>query len=114
MHLALEAAEALAAEGISAGVINIHTVKPIDTELLAAAAKRSGAIVTAEEHNVIGGLGAAVCETLAECAPVPVIRVGVQDEFGRSGQVPELLEIYGLTTANIVAQAKRAIALKKA
>ena len=114
VHLALEAAEALAAEGISAGVINIHTVKPIDTELLAAAAKRSGAIVTAEEHNVIGGLGAAVCETLAECAPVPVIRVGVQDEFGRSGQVPELLEIYGLTTANIVAQAKRAIALKKA
>ena len=114
VHLALEAAEMLAAEGISAGVINIHTIKPLDKELLAEAAKRSGAIVTAEEHNVIGGLGAAVCEALCESAPVPVIRVGVQDEFGRSGQVPELLEIYGLTAKNIADNARRAIALKRA
>ena len=114
VHLALEAAEMLAAEGISAGVVNIHTIKPLDTELLCEVARASGAIVTAEEHNVIGGLGAAVCEAVAECAPVPVVRVGVQDEFGRSGQVPELLEIYGLTAENIVRQAKRAIALKRA
>ncbi len=114
VHLALEAADMLAAEGICAGVINIHTIKPIDAELLARAAKRSGAVVTAEEHNVIGGLGAAVCESLCQTAPVPVVRVGVQDEFGRSGQVPELLEIYGLTAANIAESAKRAIALKKA
>ena len=113
VHLAVEAADILASEGIDAGVINIHTVKPIDTALLAAAAKKSGAVVTAEEHNVIGGLGAAVCEALAETCPVPVLRVGVNDEFGRSGQVPELLEIYGLTAKNIVEKAKEAIALKK-
>ena len=113
VHLALEAAELLAAEGIDAGVINIHTVKPLDTELLVAAAKKSGAIVTAEEHTVIGGLGAAVCEALAEECPVPVLRVGVEDKYGKSGKVPELLELYGLTAANIAAKAKRAIELKK-
>ncbi len=113
VHLALEAAERLADEGISAGVINIHTIKPIDKELLIKAARSSGAIVTAEEHNIIGGLGAAVAETLSESCPVPIFRVGVEDKFGRSGQVPELLEIYGLTTDNIVAKAKAAIALKK-
>jgi len=113
VHLAVEAAEILAAEGIDAGVINIHTVKPIDTELLVAAAKRSGAIVTAEEHTVVGGLGAAVCEALAETYPVPVLRVGVEDKFGKSGQVPELLEIYGLTAQNIAAKARAAVALKK-
>ena len=113
VHLALEASDMLAAEGISAGVINIHTVKPLDKELLVNAAKSSGAIVTAEEHNVIGGLGAAVCEALSESCPVPVLRVGVEDEFGRSGQVPELLEIYGLTAENIANKARAAIALKK-
>ena len=113
VHLALEAAELLAAEGIDAGVINIHTVKPLDTELLVAAAKKSGAIVTAEEHTVIGGLGAAVCEAIAEECPVPVLRVGVEDKYGKSGKVPELLELYGLTAANIAAKAKRAIELKK-
>ena len=113
VHLAVEAAEILAAEGIDAGVINIHTVKPLDTELIVAAAKRSGAIVTAEEHTVIGGLGAAVCEALAETYPVPVLRVGVEDKFGKSGQVPELLEIYGLTAQNIAAKARAAVALKK-
>ena len=113
VHLAVEAAEMLAAEGIDAGVINIHTVKPLDKELLVKAAEKSGAIVTAEEHSVIGGLGAAVCEALSESCPVPVLRVGVEDTFGRSGKVPELLELYGLTSANIVAKAKAAIALKK-
>ncbi len=113
VHLALEAAELLAAEGIDAGVINIHTVKPLDTELLVAAAKKTGAIVTAEEHTVIGGLGAAVCEALSEECPVPVLRVGVEDKYGKSGKVPELLEIYGLTAANIAAKARRAVELKK-
>ena len=113
VHLAVEAADILANEGIDAGVINIHTVKPLDTALITEAAKRSGAIVTAEEHTVIGGLGAAVCEALAESCPVPVLRVGVEDQYGRSGKVPELLEIYGLTAENIAAKARAAVSLKK-
>ena len=113
VHLAVEAAELLKAEGIDAGVINIHTIKPLDTDLLVKAAKQSGAIVTAEEHSIVGGLGAAVCEALAETCPVPVLRVGVEDKFGKSGQVPELLELYGLTAKNIAEKAKKAIALKK-
>ena len=113
VHLALEASDMLKAEGIDAGVINIHTVKPIDKALITEAAKRSGAIVTAEEHNVIGGLGSAVSEVVCESCPVPVVRVGVEDAYGRSGKVPELLEIYGLTAKNIVEKAKLAIALKK-
>ncbi|MBR2350738.1 MAG: transketolase family protein [Clostridia bacterium] len=113
VHLAVEAAETLAKEGIDAGVINIHTVKPLDTALITEAAKRSGAIVTAEEHNVIGGLGAAVCEALAESCPVPVLRVGVEDQYGRSGKVPELLELYGLTAENIATKARAAVSLKK-
>ena len=110
---AVDAAEALAAEGISARVINIHTVKPIDAELLTKAAKECGAVVTAEEHTVIGGLGSAVCEVLSETCPTPVVRVGVEDRYGKSGTVPALLEEYGLTPAAIVSAAKRAIALKK-
>ena len=113
VHLAVEAAEMLKAEGIDAGVINIHTVKPLDKELLVKAAERSGAIVTAEEHSVIGGLGAAVCEALSESCPVPVLRVGVEDVYGRSGKVPALLELYGLTAENIAEKAKLAITLKK-
>ncbi|MBR5452777.1 MAG: transketolase family protein [Clostridia bacterium] len=113
VHEALAAREILAGEGISAEVINIHTIKPLDTELVTASAAKCGAVVTAEEHNIIGGLGSAVCETLAETAPVPVLRVGVEDTFGRSGKVPALMEMYGLTAANIVAKAKAAIALKK-
>ena len=112
VHLALEAADILAGEGISAEVINVHTVKPLDIELISASAKKTGAVVTAEEHSIIGGLGAAVCEGLCERYPVPVIRVGVEDSFGRSGQVPELLELYGLTAENIAAKARAAIALK--
>ena len=113
VHLAVEAAEMLAKEGIDAGVINIHTIKPLDTELLVDAAKKSGAIVTAEEHTVIGGLGAAVCEALAESCPIPVLRVGVEDQYGRSGKVPELLELYGLTAENIAAKARLAVSMKK-
>lgn len=113
VHLAVLAADILAAEGISAEVINIHTVKPLDTELILRSARKTGAIVTAEEHNVVGGLGAAVCESLCESYPVPVLRVGVEDKYGRSGQVPELLEIYGLTAENIADKARRAVSLKK-
>jgi transketolase len=113
VHLALEAAEMLEAEGISAKVVNIHTIKPLDEELLISSAKETGAVVTAEEHTVIGGFGAAVCECLSENYPVPVLRVGVNDAYGRSGKVPELLEIYGLTAENIAKTAKKAIALKK-
>ena len=113
VDMALTAAEQLKAEGISARVVNIHTIKPLDKELIIESAKATGAIVVAEEHNVIGGLGSAVTECVCEGYPVPVTRVGVEDQFGRSGKVPPLLEMYGLTPANIVAKAKAAIALKK-
>ena len=113
VHLALEAADELKKEGIDAGVINIHTIKPIDKELLVDAAAKTGAIVTAEEHNIIGGLGSAVAEALSESCPVPVLRVGVEDTYGRSGKVPELLEIYGLTSQNIANKARLAVSLKK-
>ncbi len=109
---ALIAKDMLAEEGISARVINMATIKPIDKDILVKAAKETGAIVTAEEHSIIGGLGSAVCEALAESCPVPVTRVGVQDKFGRSGKVPPLLEMYGLTAKDIAEKAKAAIALK--
>ncbi len=112
VDMALTAAEQLANEGISARVINMHTIKPIDRALVLDAAKETGAVVTAEEHNIIGGLGSAVAEVVSEGCPVPVLRVGVEDVFGRSGTVPALLEAYGLTPANIVAKAKAAVALK--
>ncbi|MBY0756799.1 transketolase family protein [Clostridium sardiniense] len=110
---ALEAAEMLAKDGVSARVINIHTIKPIDRELLVKAAKETGALVTAEEHSVIGGLGSAVSEVLTEEYPVPVLKVGVQDKFGESGKPNELLEAYGLTAENIAEKAKKAINCKK-
>ena len=113
VSVALEARELLAAEGISARVINIHTIKPIDREIIAKAAEETGAIVTAEEHNVIGGLGGAVTEVVCETNPVPVVRVGMNDTYGHSGTVPALLEAYGLTPANVAASAKKAIAMKK-
>ena len=112
VDMALTAAEQLANEGISARVINMHTIKPIDRALVLDAAKETGAVVTAEEHNIIGGIGSAVAEVVSEGCPVPVLRVGVEDVFGRSGTVPALLEAYGLTPANIVAKAKAAVALK--
>lgn len=109
---AVEAAELLAAEGISAAVVNISTIKPLDAELIVAQAQKTGAIVTCEEHNIYGGLGSAVAEVLVENCPVPMARVGVADKFGESGLPDELLEKYGLTAANIAAQAKAVIARK--
>ncbi|KAF5032726.1 1-deoxy-D-xylulose-5-phosphate synthase [anaerobic digester metagenome] len=110
---ALKAAELLAAEGVSARVINMHTIKPLDTDILLKAARETGAIVTSEEHNVLGGLGAAVAEFLSENEPVPVIRHGVQDEFGRSGKAQLVLKAYKLTAEEIAAKAKLAITKKK-
>lgn len=106
---ALAARELLAAKGISARVVNIHTIKPLDKELIARCAVETKAIVTAEEHNIIGGLGSAVCECVAETHPVKVLRIGTEDTFGRSGKVPPLLEMYGLTAANIAAKAESAL-----
>ena len=112
VEAALEAKEELAKEGINARVINIHTIKPIDEELIIKAAKETGVIVTAEEHSVIGGLGSAVAEVVSENCPVPVLRVGVKDTFGESGKPNELLEKYGLTSNNIVNKVKEVIKLK--
>ena len=109
---ALQARELLKAEGIDAAVINIHTIKPLDEELVVKYAVKTGAIVTAEEHQIIGGLGAAVCETLSENHPCPVKRVGIRDKFGKSGKPAALLEEYGLTPADIAANVRAAIAMK--
>ncbi len=110
---ALKAADELKKEGISAAVVNIHTIKPIDKEILKLNAEKTGCIVTAEEHNVIGGLGSAVCEALAEECPVPVLRVGVNDCFGKSGKAGDLIDEFGLSARFIVEKAKAAINLKK-
>ncbi len=99
--------------GISVRVVNIHTIKPLDASIVAKAAAETGAIVVAEEHNVIGGLGSAVAECVAETCPCPVLRVGVMDTFGRSGKVPPLLELYGLTAEAIVEKAEAALRLKE-
>lgn len=112
VDMAIEAAKLLEAEGISARVTDVHTIKPLDTADVLDAAAKTGCIVTVEEHNIIGGLGSAVTECVCEGRPVPVVRVGTEDKFGRSGKVPALLEMYGLTPANIAAKAKAAIALK--
>lgn len=112
VEAALEAKEELAKEGINARVINIHTIKPIDEELIIKAAKETGVIVTAEEHSIIGGLGSAVAEVVSENCPVPVLRVGVKDTFGESGKPNELLEKYGLTSNNIVNKVKEVIKKK--
>ena len=103
---ALEAADKLAADGISAEVINIHTIKPLDTELIVNSAKKTGKVVTAEEHTIIGGLGGAVCEALSEKAPTPVLRIGVNDVFGESGTAAELVAKYGLDGEGIYAKVK--------
>ncbi len=113
VQMALKAAEMLAEEGISARVIDMHTIKPLDEEIVAKAAKETGAIVVSEEHNIYGGLGEAVAAFCSENAPIPVIRHGVEDKFGRSGKAPLVLEAYGLSPAGIVEKAKKAIALKK-
>ena len=102
----LEAAEKLAADGIDAKVINIHTIKPLDEDLIVAAAKETGKVVTVEEHSVIGGLGSAVCDVLAEKAPTKVLKIGVNDTFGESGPAVELLKKYGLDTEGIYKKIK--------
>ena len=109
---ALQSAEVLAAEGISARVVNIHTIKPLDKELICRCAKETGAIVTAEEHSIIGGLGSAVAEAVTECCPVPVIKVGVNDVFGHSGPAVDLLKEFGLSAENIAVNARKAVSLK--
>ena len=103
---ALEAAEKRAADGIDAKVINIHTIKPLDEELIVAAAKETGKVVTGEEHSVIGGLGSAVCDALAEKCPVPVKKIGVQDVFGESGPAAALLAKYKLDGEGVYEQVK--------
>lgn len=106
------AADQLAEEGISAKVVNVATIKPLDEAAVVAAAKECGCVVTAEEHNIIGGLGSAVAEVLSEQCPTPMVRVGVEDTYGKSGPAVELLHIFGLDADHIVAAAKQAIAKK--
>ena len=106
---AVTAAETLANEGIDARVINIHTIKPLDKELICKAAKETGKIVTVEEHSIIGGLGDAVCSAVCECCPVPVTKIGVNDEYGHSGPAVDLLKQFGLSADNIVATVKKVL-----
>ena len=113
VQMAVQAADLLAAEGIHARVIDIHTIKPIDEELLIKAARETGAIVTTEEHNILGGLGEAVCGCLSEYCPVPVVRHGMKDEFGRSGEAKKVLAAFDLTPDAIAAAARKAVSLKK-
>ena len=110
---AMQAHDLLKAEGINARVINMATIKPLDKDIILKAAKETGAIVTAEEHSVIGGLGSAVSEVLSEEYPVPVVKLGVYDRFGHSGPAPKLLDEFGLRAVNIVEKAKKAISMKK-
>ena len=110
---AMQAHDLLKAEGINARVINMATIKPLDKDIILKAAKETGAIVTAEEHSVIGGLGSAVSEVLSVEYPVPVVKLGVYDRFGHSGPAPKLLDEFGLRAVNIVEKAKKAISMKK-
>ena len=103
---ALEAAEKLAADGIDAKIINIHTIKPLDEELIVAAAKETGKVVTVEEHSIIGGLGSAVCDVLCEEAPTKVLKIGINDVFGESGPALELIKKYGLDAEGIYKKVK--------
>ncbi len=109
---AVAAADMLAGQGVSARVLDVHTIKPLDTEAIIAAARETGCIVTSEEHSVIGGLGSAVAAVCAENCPVPVLRHGVNDEFGRSGKAELVLRAYGLTAEVIAEKAMKAVALK--
>ena len=109
----LAAAQELVGQGIDARIIEIHTLKPLDRDLLRRAAEETGAIVTVEEHNVIGGLGGAVCEILAEACPVPIVRVGINDVFGETGPHEALLDRLGLGVQNIVSGANRVLRLRE-
>lgn len=111
---ALKAVEMLKKKGIEARVLDIHTIKPLDEKAIIEAARETGCVVTAEEANILGGLGAAVAETLSENYPVPVLRVGVRDEFGRSGDPLALMELYRLTASDIAQKAEAAAAMKAA
>ncbi len=113
MSIACDAADQLTAEGVSVRLVDMHTVKPLDADLVAQAARETGAIVTVEEHSVIGGLGGAVCETVCERCPVPVVRVGVPDRFGESGVYSEILQRAGIFSENVVEFARRAMAAKR-
>ena len=113
VQMALAAAEQLAGEGISVRVIDMHTIKPLDTEILLQAAKETGCLVTTEEANIVGGLGSAVTECLSSAYPVPVVRHGVEDVFGRSGAAQKVLAAYGLTVEGIVDKVRQAISLKR-
>ena len=106
---ALNAAEELKKDGIKARVINIHTIKPIDKDIILEAAKDTGLLLTVEEHSVIGGLGSAVCDVVSESLPTKVIKIGVNDEFGHSGPAVDLLKEFGLSSENIVKKAKEAL-----
>ena len=110
---AIQAGKQLEEEGISARIVNIHTIKPLDKELICKCACETGLIVTAEEHSIIGGLGSAVAEAVTECCPVPVVKIGVNDEFGHSGPAVKLLKEFGLSAENIIAKTKEALKLKK-
>ncbi|MDE6021643.1 MAG: transketolase family protein [Ruminococcus sp.] len=110
---ALNAAKQLEAENIDARVINIHTIKPLDKDIICKAAAETGLIVTVEEHSIIGGLGSAVAEAVTECTPVPVVKIGVNDEYGHSGPAVDLLKEFGLCADNIAAIVKKAISNKK-
>ena len=112
VQMALKAAESLAEEGLSVRVLDMHTIKPLDGELVLKAALETGAIVTTEEHNIIGGLGSAVAEFLAENCPVPMVRHGVNDQFGRSGKADQVLAAYGLTPEVLADKARLAISRK--
>ncbi len=111
--LCLQAAEMLEAEGVSAEVLNISTIKPLDSEAIVASVSKTGCCVTAEEHSIVGGLGSAVCEVLAESRPAPVERVGTMDTFGESGKPDELMARYGLTAEHIADSARKSISRKR-
>ena len=113
VQMALAAAEQLAGEGISARVLDIHTIKPLDKALILKAAMETGCIVTSEEHNIYNGLGSAVASYLSEAYPTPVVRHGVEDVFGRSGKAAAVLEAYGISPAGIIEKVKKALSLKK-
>jgi len=112
LHRCLEAADRLAVEGISARVLEMHTIKPLDSEAVLSAARETGALVTAEEHSIVGGLGGAVAETIAEAVPVPLVRVGIPDTFAETGPYLQLLDRYGMAVDDIVQAARKAVALK--
>jgi transketolase len=113
VQCAYEAANTLAAEGLSIRVIDMHTIKPIDQELVLQVARETGCIITSEEANILGGLGSAVAEVVSEGCPVPVVRHGVNDEFGRSGKAQEVLDAYGLNAQGIAEKVRYALTLKK-